>query len=187
MLISDWLIYIILISDWLFSYWQSCGAQGQHWIRLEIQPDVVIQSLKMVVDPGDSTYMPSLIIISAGDNLAQLKEISTVNVYGSDTTVTLLNSVKEYHKYVEIAIKQCRNGGIDCKIHGLMVSGRRRLEEDEFSSALSFLASDSDEVEESVISYTRQSASKHDKKTEEFPIKSFVWGLNDKDQVNARF
>ena len=148
---------------------------------------MVIQSLKMVVDPGDSTYMPSLIIISAGDNLAQLKEISTVNVYGSDTTVTLLNNVKEYHKYVEIAIKQCRNGGIDCKIHGLMVSGRRRLEEDEFSSALSFLASDSDEVEESVISYTRQSAAKHDKKTEEFPIKSFVWGLNDKDQVNTRF
>ena len=167
------------------SYWQSCGAQGQHWIRLEIQPDVLIQSLKMVVDPADSTYMPSLIIISTGDNLSALKEISTVNVYGSDTSVTLLNSVKEYHKYIEIAIKQCRNGGIDCKIHGLVVTGRKRMEEDEYSSALSFLASDSEEVEESVISYTRQSSTKSDSKKEEYPIKSFVWGLNDKDQLGG--
>ena len=55
------------------SYWQSCGAQGQHWIRLEIQPDVLLQSLKMIVDPADSTYMPSVIIISTGDNLSALK------------------------------------------------------------------------------------------------------------------
>ena len=166
------------------SYWQSCGAQGQHWVRLEIQPDVIIQSLKIVVDPADSTYMPSLIIISTGDNLSALKEISSVNVYGSDTSVTLLSNLKEYHKFIEIAIKQCRNGGIDCKIHGLVVTGRKRLEEDEYSSALSFLASDSEEVEESVISYTRQS-SKHEGKKEEFPIKSFVWGLNDKDQLGG--
>ena len=37
-------------------------------------------------------------------------------------------------RYVEIAIKQCRNGGIDCKIHGLHVVGRKRCEEDEFAS-----------------------------------------------------
>ena len=58
------------------------------------------------------------------------------------------------------------------------------MEEDEYSSALSFLASDSEEVEETVISYTRQS-SKHEGKKEEFPIKSFVWGLNDKDQLGG--
>ena len=120
--------------------------QGQHWIRLEIQPDVIIQSLKMVVDPADSTYMPSLLVISTGDNLSALKEISTVNVYGTDTSVSLLSSLNNYHKYIEIAIKQCRNGGIDCKVHGLMIQGRRRLEEDEYSSALSFLTSDSEEV-----------------------------------------
>ena len=69
---------------------------------------MIIQSLKLVVDPADSTYMPSLLVISAGDNLSALKEISTVNVYGTDTSVTLLSSLKNYHKYVEVAIKQCR-------------------------------------------------------------------------------
>ena len=151
---------------------------------------MIIQSLKMVVDPADSTYMPSLLVISTGDNLSALKEISTVNVYGTDTSVSLLTSLNNYHKYIEIAIKQCRNGGIDCKVHGLVIQGRRRLEEDEYSSALSFLTSDSEEVEESVISYTRQISntnSKHEGgiKKEEYPIKSFVWGLNDKDQLGG--
>ena len=38
--------------------------QGKHWIRLEMHPDVAIQSFKMIVDPADSTYMPSLVVIS---------------------------------------------------------------------------------------------------------------------------
>ncbi len=52
------------LTDASASYWQSCGPQGKHWIRLEMQPDVAIQSLKMIVDPADSTYMPSLLVIS---------------------------------------------------------------------------------------------------------------------------
>ena len=109
------------------SYWQSCSTQGQHWVRLEIQPDVLIQSLNMVLDPADSTYMPSMIVLSAGDNLTTLKEIRTVNVFNNDTNVSLLSSLKEYHKYIEIVIKQCRNGGIDSKIHGLVVTGRKLM------------------------------------------------------------
>ena len=172
------------LTDSTSSYWQSCGAQGQHWIRLEMQPEVAIHSLKMVVDPADSTYMPALIVVSGGDSLAALKEITTVNVFGNDTTVTVLNSVKEYHRYFEVAIKQCRNGGIDCKIHGLQIIGRKRSEEDEFSSALSFLASDSEEVEESLALGNKQ-AGKQDGRKEEHPIKGFVWGLNDKDQLGG--
>jgi hypothetical protein len=48
-------------------------AQGQHWIRLEMQPDVAVQSLRMLVDPADATYMPALVVVLGGDNLASLK------------------------------------------------------------------------------------------------------------------
>ena len=44
-------------------------------------------------------------------------------------------------------IKQFRNGGIGCKIHGLHVVGRKRFEDDEYTSTISFLASDSSESE----------------------------------------
>lgn len=47
-------------------------------------------------------------------------------------------------------MKQCRNGGIDCKIHGLQVVGKKRSEEDAFSSNLSFLTSDSEEFDDQV-------------------------------------
>lgn len=36
----------------------------QHWIRLEIFPDVLVHRLKMTVDPADSSYMPSLVVVS---------------------------------------------------------------------------------------------------------------------------
>jgi hypothetical protein len=38
-----------------------------------MQPDVAVQSLRMLVDPADATYMPALIVVLGGDNLASLK------------------------------------------------------------------------------------------------------------------
>lgn len=40
----------------------------QHWIRLELFPDVLVHRLKMIVDPADSSYMPSLVVVSGGLN-----------------------------------------------------------------------------------------------------------------------
>ena len=57
-------------------------------------------------------------------------------------------------------IKQFQNGGIDCKIHGLHVVGRKRFEDDEYTSTISFLASDSSESEaknETVDAYSSSS------------------------------
>ncbi len=83
---------------------------------------------------------------------------------------------KEYHKFYEIAVKQCFNGGIDCKIHGLKMVGRRRLEDEEFSSSLSFLASDSEEVEDSMVAALfggGKTKPGSGGKREEHPVKGF--------------
>ena len=53
----------INLCNFFCSYWQSCGTQGKHWIRLELQQDVLIHSLRIQVDPADSTYMPSVIVV----------------------------------------------------------------------------------------------------------------------------
>lgn len=42
----------------------SCSISLQHWIRLELFPDVLVHRLKMIVDPADSSYMPSLVVVS---------------------------------------------------------------------------------------------------------------------------
>lgn len=53
----------------------------------------------------------------------------------------------QYHRYIEIAIKQCRSSGIDCKIHGLVLLGRIRAEEEDLA-AVPFLASETEEEDE---------------------------------------
>ncbi|XP_012892587.1 PREDICTED: E3 ubiquitin-protein ligase HERC2-like, partial [Dipodomys ordii] len=101
----------------------------------------------MIVDPADSSYMPSLVVVSGGNSLNNLIELKTININPTDTTVSLLNDCTEYHRYIEIAIKQCRSSGIDCKIHGLVLLGRIRAEEEDLA-AVPFLASDNEEEED---------------------------------------
>ena len=64
-----------------------------------MQPEVLLHSLRVQVDPADSTYMPSLMIVSGGDNLSCLKEIVTVNLSSTDRVVTLLSNLKEFYRF----------------------------------------------------------------------------------------
>ena len=48
---------------------------------------------------ADSTYMPSLVIISGGENLSLLKEISTINLSPNDRIVSLLTNMKEFYRF----------------------------------------------------------------------------------------
>ncbi|XP_062576893.1 E3 ubiquitin-protein ligase HERC2-like, partial [Saccostrea cucullata] len=76
-------------------YWQSSGSQGKHWIRLEMQPDILLHRLYMKVEPSDSSYMPSLVVISAGDTLNSMREIRAVNITSSESIVTLLQDLND--------------------------------------------------------------------------------------------
>ncbi|XP_022531523.2 E3 ubiquitin-protein ligase HERC2 isoform X2 [Astyanax mexicanus] len=166
--------------------WQSSGSQGKHWIRLELFPDVLVHRLKMMVDPADSSYMPSLVVVSGGSSLNNLIELKTININPTDTTVSLLNDCTEYHRYIEIAIKQCRSSGIDCKIHGLSIVGRIRAEDEDLAT-VPFLASDNEEEEDDKAA-TGSLARKRSSGLESaasIRTKVFVWGLNDKDQLGG--
>ena len=91
----------------------------------------------------------------------------------------------QYYRYVEIAIKQCKSSGIDCKVHGLSVIGRLRADDDDTAASFSFLASDNEEEEERTV--TPQTTQKKVKVTSSKEIQThvFVWGLNDKDQLGG--
>lgn len=55
-------------------------------------------------------------------------------------------------KYIEISIKQCKSGGIDCRVHGLAVMGKIVDDFGDPASSVSFLASDNEDVEVNVCS-----------------------------------
>ena len=91
----------------------------------------------------------------------------------------------QYFRYIEIAIKQCRSSGIDCKVHGLTVVGRLRADEDDTAASYSFLASDrEDEDEEKTATITGKKKGKGGG-CKEIQTHVFCWGLNDKDQLGG--
>ncbi|KAG9492301.1 hypothetical protein GDO78_000687 [Eleutherodactylus coqui] len=166
--------------------WQSSGSQGKHWIRLEVFPDVLVHRLMMIVDPADSSYMPSLVVVSGGSSLNNLIELKTININPTDMSVLLLSDCMEYHRYIEVAIKQCRSSGIDCKIHELSVIGQIRAEDEDLAT-VPFLASDNEEEDDdkaSTGSFVRKKAAASESATT-IRTKVFVWGLNDKDQLGG--
>lgn len=56
-----------------------------------MQQDVVIKTLKMGVDPGDNSYMPSVVVINGGHSINSMTELNIVNVKSHDTSVLLLS------------------------------------------------------------------------------------------------
>ncbi|XP_034934449.1 E3 ubiquitin-protein ligase HERC2 [Chelonus insularis] len=158
-------------------YWQSNGSTGKHWIRLEMMPSILIDSLKITVNPSDGSYMPSLIAVNAGDSFSSLLELATIPVKNTDEEITLLQDMREYYPCIEIAIKQCRNGGIDCRIRNLQIVGRKKLFENQLATSVSFLASDWEAVQEQMTAQRIGDGPQHSA--------VYVWGLNDKDQLGG--
>ena len=83
----------------MYFNWQDCDGSSffiiQHWIRLEMQADILVKRLYMRVEPSDSSYMPSLVVVSAGDSINSMKELKTINIGQTDTLVTLLQDLGE--------------------------------------------------------------------------------------------
>ena len=112
------------LTDGTSSFWQSCGDEGKHWIRLEIQSNVCVESLRMLVDPSDNSYMPSSITIKGGSSVHKARILNSVNVQPNDTWVQLLSRVTEAYRFIEIGITSCKSGGIDCRVHLLSITGK---------------------------------------------------------------
>ena len=104
----------------------------------------------------------------------------------------------QFYRFIEIAIRQCKSSGIDCKVHGLTIRGQLKTDDDDLSMTLSYLASDNEEesfaTDKPSSSSTSLSAlcSKYSSKklrqsggSKDIHTHVFVWGLNDKDQLGG--
>lgn len=168
--------------------WQSCNNQGRPWIRLEIHEHILIHSLSIKIDASDYSHQPSLVIVRAGDTLSTLKDFNWVSINPNDTNIVLLSNVKQYFNWIEILVKQCRNNGIQCRIHNLNIIGRRKQNDlDIMLMNASFLANENDTSNEPSCSTSNYPDDKFltNNGSKEACTKALVWGLNDKEQLGG--
>lgn len=94
----------------------------------------------------------------------------------------------QHYPFVEIAVKQCRSCGIDCRIHGLSITGRYGpplggVDDDDVDGgdvAALFLASDTEDARDD----ERYTGTLRPVRRE-LRTNVFVWGLNDKEQLGG--
>ncbi|XP_014679289.1 PREDICTED: E3 ubiquitin-protein ligase HECTD3-like, partial [Priapulus caudatus] len=101
--------------------WESDGSQGEHWIRLTIKKGIIIKKLFIAVDAADDNYMPYQVVVMGGE-LGNTKKLNDVHVDLSFTgDVCILENMSDYYSIVEIKIKECKDSGIDTRIHGIKI------------------------------------------------------------------
>ncbi|XP_078574979.1 E3 ubiquitin-protein ligase HECTD3-like isoform X1 [Branchiostoma floridae x Branchiostoma japonicum] len=103
------------------TYWESDGSQGQHWIRLKMKRSTIVKKLMIGVEASDDNYTPNRIVVMGGelDSMVKLNDISVNDGFSGDLTV--LENMTQHYPYIEIRIKDCKDDGIDTRIHGLKI------------------------------------------------------------------
>ena len=106
-------------------YWESDGSQGSHWLRFYMKPGTLIQKFALLVDSEDGSYLPRRILVKGG-TVGSMTTICTRNLGSSDYDSKELqlfhNPLTTFYEVIEVHVKSCYQGGIDCRIRGVSVT-----------------------------------------------------------------
>ncbi|XP_027043421.1 zinc finger ZZ-type and EF-hand domain-containing protein 1-like isoform X1 [Pocillopora damicornis] len=110
------------------SYWQSDGPARSHWIRLRMRPNVVLKQLSINVGSSDQSYMPQHVVVTAGRDEQNLREISDCRIPSQvNGDFVLVENVKIPYPVIQINIRRCHSDGCDTRIRGIKAVGYRVL------------------------------------------------------------
>lgn len=71
-------------------------ACPQHWLCLQLQPNILVDQLCMQVEPTDSSYMPSSVVVVGGNVYGNLQGIQkTVTIPPTSHNIYLLTNLTE--------------------------------------------------------------------------------------------
>lgn len=106
----------------LESCWESDGDQGSHWLKFHLKPGVIVQKFSLLVDPEDSSYVPRRVVVKGGsaDNLSVITQRNfSPSDYEKRELELFPYPMTVHYPIIEVCIKSCYQGGIDCRIHGI--------------------------------------------------------------------
>ena len=67
----------------------------QHWIRLEIQRNILIEQLSIHVEQSDASYMPSVVAVLAGNTIGGLKELKQTSIPSGQREFVLISGLTQ--------------------------------------------------------------------------------------------
>lgn len=110
-------------------YWESSGEQHSHWICIYIKPGICASEVGILVDSGDDSYCPKVISVRADSTYEGLRArthsrrdyAAEVRRGGTFFLKALDGNSDSHIRVVEIGILD--SGGINCKVHGVLVRG----------------------------------------------------------------
>ena len=74
----------------------------QHWIRLELQRNILIEQLAVQVEQSDSSYMPSVVAVMAGNTVGGLRELKQLSVPSTCRECILVSGLTEVYIYTTL-------------------------------------------------------------------------------------
>ncbi|XP_030310729.1 E3 ubiquitin-protein ligase HECTD3 isoform X1 [Calypte anna] len=103
------------------TFWESDGAPGQHWVRLNMKKGSIVKRLWLMLDGQTSSYVPRRVAVYGGTP-NRLRHLRTVLINeNSYQDVCILRDMKTHLPVLEIRILECRDQGYNVRLRGIKI------------------------------------------------------------------
>ncbi|XP_056212243.1 E3 ubiquitin-protein ligase HECTD3-like isoform X1 [Falco biarmicus] len=104
-----------------YTFWESDGSPGQHWVRLNMKKGTIVKKLWLWLDGQSSCYVPRRVAVYGGAP-NRLQHLRTILINeNSFQDVCILRDVKTHLPVLEIRILECRDQGCNVRLRGIKI------------------------------------------------------------------
>ncbi|XP_010008691.1 PREDICTED: E3 ubiquitin-protein ligase HECTD3-like, partial [Nestor notabilis] len=110
-----------LTDNQTYSFWESNGPAGQHWVRLSMKKGSIVKKLWLVLDVNGNSYVPRRVAVYGGPP-NRLQHLRTVLINeNSFQNVCILRNMKIHLPVLEIRFLECRDQGYNVRLQGIKI------------------------------------------------------------------
>ncbi|XP_040984023.1 E3 ubiquitin-protein ligase HECTD3-like isoform X2 [Aquila chrysaetos chrysaetos] len=110
-----------LTDNQTYTFWESNGPPGQHWVRLNMKKGTIVKKLWLMLDGQASSYVPRRVAVYGGAP-NRLQHLRTVLINeNSFQDVCILRDMKIHLPVLEIRILECRDQGCNVRLRGIKI------------------------------------------------------------------
>ncbi|XP_071421593.1 E3 ubiquitin-protein ligase HECTD3-like [Pithys albifrons albifrons] len=110
-----------LTDNLTYTFWESNGPPGQHWVRLKMKKGTIVKRLWLMLDGQSSSYVPRRVAVYGG-TLNRLQHLRTVLINeNSYQNVCILRDMKTHMPVLEIRFLECRDQGYNVRLQGIKI------------------------------------------------------------------